>query len=548
MLGGDLMEGGVKIQFFGAAQTVTGSCFMIEACGIRFFVDCGMHQGNSAIEARNFDVDKRQVNDVAFVLLTHAHIDHSGLLPKIVHDGFHGAIYCTPPTADLVGLMLEDSAHIQEIEAEWKRKKQDRHSGQNETTQNFDPLYTVDDAHLVPSLLKPIEYDHSFEPYSGIKVTYRDAGHILGSAFLEIVINEKGTSTRLLFSGDLGRPGTLLMHDPELAKPADYLFMESTYGDRNHKNEAATLDELAEAIAYSYSKHDKVIIPAFAVGRTQEILYCLYLLRQQKRLPPDMPIFVDSPLAIRATEVFKKYQNYLDVKEADVETHVETYLPQLKFTLNAAESQALNSLQSSAIIISASGMCNAGRIKHHLRHNVWKPGVSLVFVGYQGIGTPGRKIVDGAKTIRLLNEDVAIRAKVFTIGGFSAHAGQSQLLDWLGKVQRPGMQVVLVHGEKKAQDILARLIHDQYKLHVSIPSYLEEMILQEGTTPQMVVTSKPAQPHVNWNFLLGETEHKINTLKGLLANVADRPWEEQMDIKERILDLNKELLSVLSNL
>ncbi len=536
----------MKIQFLGAAQTVTGSCYVLDACGIRFCVDCGMHQGNSAIEERNFDIKNHHPSSVAFVLLTHAHIDHSGLLPRFIREGFSGIIYCTPPTGALVALMLEDSAHIQEMEAEWKCKKQNRRGGQNSADRSCEPLYTTEDALRIPEHVRVVEYGSVFQPYPGIEVIYRDAGHILGSAFVEIRITEEGRTTKLLFSGDLGRPGTLLMHDPAIPEPVDYVFMESTYGDRNHRNEEDTLKELSEAIAYSYSHGDKVIIPAFAVGRTQEILYCLYLLYQKGALPPDIPVFVDSPLAIRVTEIFKDFKEYLDTPEMKVTSRLRSYLPQLKFTLNAAESQALNTMSGPAIVISASGMCNAGRIKHHLRHNLWRPGASIVFVGYQGVGTPGRKIVDGAASIRLFGEDVAIKARIFTIGGFSAHAGQSQLLDWLDKMRSPGMQVVLVHGEKKAQETLAGLIRERFDLSVTIPSYLEEMSLEPGSSPQMVVTSKPSHPHVDWTFLLAETHGKIVQLESRLQGAATRPWEEQVDIRDRILELNKEILSILT--
>ena len=542
----------MKVHFLGAAHTVTGSCYLIEACGIKFTVDCGMHQGNSEIEARNFDTEVYQPESLSFILLTHAHIDHSGLLPRIVHEGFKGPIYCTPPTAALAGLMLEDSAHIQEMESEWKQKKLKRHTGQNPQNgkdQDSEPLYTIDDARKVPDQFRTVEYEKAFEPHPGISVTYRDAGHILGSAFLQLSITEGGKTTRIVFSGDLGRPGTLLMHHPKLASQADYLFLESTYGDRNHKNEAATIDELAEAINYSYSHHDKVIMPAFAVGRTQEILYSLYLLRKQGKLPDDMPIFVDSPLAIRATEVFKEFKDYLDAPEIALNANLSTLLPNVRFTLNATESQALNTMKGPAIIISASGMCNAGRIQHHLRHNAWRSTASIVFVGYQGVGTPGRKIVDGASSIRLFNEDIAIKAKIFTIGGFSAHAGQSQILDWVSKMTHPGMQIVLVHGEEKAQETLSGLIKEQFKLPVNIPGYLEEMELVSGATPEVVVTAQPrSYAHVDWNLLLEEIESKTAKLRTRLENAEGRPWDEQVDIRDRILELNKELLSVLSQL
>lgn len=538
----------MKVHFLGAAQTVTGSCYIIEACGARFSIDCGMHQGNSAIEARNYDTEAYRPASLDFIILTHAHIDHSGLLPRIVHEGFKGPIYCTPPTADLAALMLEDSAHIQEMEAAWKIKKQSRHSGQSSQNKEMDPLYTVEDAKLVPKQFRLVEYGSSFEPHPGIHVTYRNAGHILGSAFVEINVTEEGKKTKLVFSGDLGRPGTLLMHDPANATPADFLIIESTYGDRNHKNEADTFDEMAEAIAYSYKKKDKVIIPAFAVGRTQEILYCLYLLHQQGRLPR-IPIFVDSPLAIRATEVFRKFKEYLEVPEINLAANLPEMMPDIHFTLDASESQALNTMNGPAIIISASGMCNAGRIKHHLRHNAWRPGASLVFVGYQGIGTPGRKIVDGAKSIRLFNEDIAIKAKVFTIGGFSAHADQKQLLGWIDKMAHPGMQVVLVHGEERAQQTLAEMIKSRFQVPVSIPAYLEKMELQGGIVPQVTTANEAkSHPRVDWDFIMSTTENNMGQLRSRLQNVRQLPWENQVDIRDRILELNKELLSVLCSL
>ncbi len=536
----------MKILFLGAAQTVTGSCFLIEACGARFTIDCGMHQGNSAIEERNFATEVYTPQSLDFMLLTHAHIDHSGLLPRIISAGFRGPIYCTSPTAALAALMLEDSAHIQEMDTEWKRKKLARHSGQPDQ-ESILPLYTVEDAQKVPDHFREVAYNTPFEPHPGIRVTYGDAGHILGSAFVELTITEGGKTTRLIFSGDLGRPGTLLMHDPSVPAKADYLFMESTYGDRNHKDEDATLDELAEAIAYSYARHEKVIIPAFAVGRTQEILYCLCLLSQRGKLPADIPIYVDSPLAIRATEVFHNFKDYLDTPEVFISENM-ALLPNVHFTLNAVESQALNTLQGAAIIISASGMCNAGRIRHHLRHNVWRQGASIVFVGYQGIGTLGRKIVNGAQSIRLFNEDVAVKAKVFTIGGFSAHAGQDQLLQWLGQIEHPGLQVVLVHGEEKAQQTLAQCIRDKYNLPVSIPGYLEEMELTAGTAPQITTAVSPLNRTVDWDFLLSTTEASMSQLRARLHNVTELPWEEQMDIRERVLEVNKGILSVLTSL
>ena len=298
----------MKVQFLGAAQTVTGSCYMIEANGKRFCVDCGMHQGNKAIEARNRDTKPYRPQDIDFILVTHAHIDHSGLLPKMVREGYAKPIYCTRATGELLELMLEDSAHIQEMEAQSEARKYLRRGLTNPPA----ALYATEDAQKAARFFQPVDYHKTFEPAPGIRVTYYDAGHILGSGSLRLEADENGRTTSMIFSGDIGRPQSLIVRNPEEPPQADYVFMESTYGDRDHKDEALSDAELAEAIAYSYGKGEKVIIPAFAVERTQEVLYCLHVLNKQGKLPADMPVFVDSPLAIRATEVFERHRELFD--------------------------------------------------------------------------------------------------------------------------------------------------------------------------------------------------------------------------------------------
>ncbi|MDR0466035.1 MAG: MBL fold metallo-hydrolase, partial [Deltaproteobacteria bacterium] len=471
----------MKVTFLGAARTVTGSCFMIEAAGARFAIDCGLHQGNKAIEERNRNTAKYQPDKIDFILLTHAHIDHSGLLPRLASEGYDKPVYCTPPTQELAEFMLQDGAHIQEMEAAWRSQRYARRDQQDVV----EPLYTMEDALKVIPLFKHVNYHETFEPHPGVQVCFYNSGHILGAAAIHLTIVENGSSIRLLFSGDHGRQGALISQEPELPPETDYLFVESTYGDRDHKGEEHTLEELAEAIAYSHKTRDKVIIPAFAVERTQEVLYCLHALLGQGKLPADMPVFVDSPLAIRATSVFRRHQAYFDPSAKGLLAQGEDpfNLPNLKYTMSAAESQAINELKGPAVIISASGMCNAGRIKHHLRHNLWKAGTSLVFVGYQGIGTPGRKIVDGGKSISLFGDELAVKARVFTIGGFSGHAGQSRLLKWIGAAVRPDLRIVLVHGEAKAQDILAGLIREKFQLTPIVPDYREELEIIPGKIP-----------------------------------------------------------------
>lgn len=545
----------MKIKFLGAAQTVSGSCHLIETMGRRFAVDCGMHQGNREIDARNEAVDIYDPANIDFFLITHAHIDHSGLLPKMVKEGFTGTIYATEPTRDLLEIMLLDSAHIQEMEAEWQSRKK-RRKGKLPV----EPLYTQDDAMKTMELFQVVEYDSSFEPAEGVKVRYCDAGHILGSAFVELTVTEPNGGDsgddahyHLLFSGDLGRPDQLIIRDP--AEPSngravDYLFIESTYGDRNHKDQQTSRQELAEAIAYSYERGEKVIIPAFAVERTQEMIYSLYLLREEGKLPEDMPVFLDSPMAIRATEVFRKHPSFYDEDATKIleEGGDPLSLPNLKYTQKTEESRALNVMQGPAVIISASGMCNAGRIKHHLRHNLWREGASVVFVGFQARGTPGRKIVDGAPSIRIFGEDIAVNAKIFTIGGFSAHAGQSQILDWVDTFDHPDMDVFLVHGEPEKQEVLARLMREKMNVTVRIPAYLEDVILEPGQEPGIIEHPEAAYPKVDWGYVLDEAEAKLTELRSRLREVEAKPWIDQSELRDRVLDTTKELSKIVSEL
>lgn len=535
----------MKIKFLGAARTVTGSCYVLEAGGRRFAVDCGMHQGNREIDRRNEDMDPYDPASIECVLVTHAHIDHSGLLPRLVKSGFNGPVYATTPTRALLDIMLQDSAHIQEMEAEWRNRKNMRH-GQPP----IEPLYGMDDALKAVELIKPKEYKEWFEPVPGVRARMLDAGHILGSAFIEIFVREDGRESKFVFSGDLGRPDQLLIEDPSIVDTADYLLMESTYGNRDHKDPHTSREELAEAIRYSYAKGEKVIIPAFAVERSQEIIYTLSILAKEGKLPADMPVYLDSPLAIKATEIFKKHPEYLDKETRELIQNGEHPLefPNLRFTQTAEESMGLNTLRKPAIIISASGMANAGRIKHHLRHNLWRKGASIVFTGFQAMGTPGRKIVDGAKKITLLGEEVAVEAKVFTIGGFSAHAGQSQMLDWLSNFRNKAMKVFLVHGEAKAQDAFAEIIRERFGFEVHIPEYLEEVTLEPGRAPAIEVDVAKARPSVDWDYLLGTTQRLFDEFRQRLGEVKSKPWIDQTELRERLLEVNQSLMKLNSEM
>jgi len=361
----------MKVKFMGASRTVTGSGYILETGGHRFAVDCGMHQGMGEVEKRNWAADLYEPQRIEFFLITHAHIDHSGLLPLMVKKGFRGKIYTTSPTRDLLQVMLLDSAHIQETEAQWKSKRSLRHG-----EPRLQPLYTQKDAQEVFPLLVEKNYQEPFEPFAGLRVNFQDAGHILGASVVELWVEENGSRSKVVFSGDIGRPAQLLVEDPTVIRLADTLFLESTYGDRDHKDEKQSLDELAEAIAYSYRRGEKVIIPAFAVERTQELIYSLYLLSKDGRLPKDMPVYLDSPLAIQATEIFRRHRKYLDESTREILQKGEDplALPQLRYSQTPQESMALNDLKGPAIIISASGMADAGRVRHHLRHNLWREG------------------------------------------------------------------------------------------------------------------------------------------------------------------------------
>lgn len=462
----------MRVTILGAAREVTGSCYLVESEGLRFTVDCGMFQGGREAETKNrrFPVGFMP-EDVDFVLLTHAHIDHSGLLPRLTSLGFRGPIYCTDATADLLGVMLPDSAHIAEKEAEWhnysKRKRRGELKGE------LAPLYTVEQARTTLKRLKRTEYDQCFEPHERVRVCFRDAGHILGSSIIEIWLTEKGKTTKLVFSGDIGMPRRPIMNDPTPIAEADYLFVESTYGNRLHKKLDITIEELAFAVSDTVlRKKGNVIIPSFAVGRTQEILYFLLDLIRQERIPGSIAIFVDSPMATAATEITMKHIDILDEdmhRLVDWEKRNGNRLPYISFTESPEESMAINHIKQGAVIVSASGMCDAGRIKHHLKNNLSREECSVIIAGFQAQGTLGRKLVDGASYVRLFGDSVPVRASVYTLGGLSAHADRDALLGWLGGFGKAPRRTFVIHGEEETALGFADTIHQQLGWKVEVP-------------------------------------------------------------------------------
>lgn len=446
----------MKLTFLGAAGEVTGSSFLLEADGLRFLVDCGMFQGGRETDSKNYARFAFDPATLDFVLLTHAHIDHSGLLPRLVAAGFRGPIYATAATCDLLEVMLVDSAHIQEKEVEWRQKANARGAGKP-------PLYTVAEVTRTLHQLKPVAYDTALEPHPAVRCLFRDAGHIIGAAIIELWVREGAQTRKIVFSGDIGQPGRPLVRDPTAVTEADVLVVESTYGNRRHKSLDDTLAELEHAITDTLvRKKGNVIIPAFAVGRTQEIIYLLVDLYRQGRLP-EMNIYVDSPMATRATEITAKHWALLDQDAATLLQWLKggRGRPRIHFVQDLLESTNLQRIKHGAVIISASGMCNAGRIKHHLRHNLGRRDSSILIVGFQAAGTLGRRIVDGVKNVRIFGIPIPVRADIYTIGGLSAHADQDALLGWLSHFKRAPQRTFVVHGEPETAGIFATAIHDK---------------------------------------------------------------------------------------
>ncbi len=444
----------MKIRFLGAAREVTGSCFMLEAEGVRFLVDCGMYQGGRDAVARNHAPFAFDPKTIDFVLLTHAHIDHSGLLPKLTREGFRGPIITTTATADLLGIMLPDSAHIQESDA---LRAQRKSGSKRHRDKLLAPIYTMKDARDCLRQIRPIDYDQEISANAAVRCRFRDAGHILGSAIIEVWISEKERTTKLVFSGDLGQPGRPILRDPTPIEETDILVIESTYGDRLHKDFGATEAELIAIIERTlYERGGNVIVPAFAVGRTQEVIYHLHRLTCKGRLS-NLKVFVDSPMATEVTRVTRQHLALFDENAKRLaDWHaLGKDLPYLYFTESVEESRALNQIRSGAIIISASGMCTAGRIKHHLRHNLPRAECSVMMTGFQAQGTLGRRLVDGAQTVRIFGDDIPVRAAIHTVGGLSAHADQAALLDWAGKFRQPPRTTFVVHGEVDSAMALA---------------------------------------------------------------------------------------------
>lgn len=446
----------MEMGFYGAAGCVTGSCHILKVNNRTILLDCGMYQGKDEKDRgnTNFSFDPKNVD---FVILSHSHIDHSGRIPLLYKQGFRGQIICTEATKDLCGIMLPDSGHIQEMEMDWKNRKRLRQG-----LDTIEPLYTAAEATLCMSLFNGFPYNIDIELFQGMKIKFNDAGHLLGSAITEIFINENGKDTKLVYTGDLGNVNIPLLKDPTMIKNADYVIMESTYGDRLHKTMSSEFKELVDIINQTFKRGGNVIIPSFAVGRAQEVLYAINKYVESDILK-NVTVFVDSPLASEATAIFNKNSKIYDddalslIKKGDNPLDFKG----LVFTKSPQDSAKVNKIQSGAIVISASGMCEAGRIRHHLKHNLWRKECSIVFVGYQAEGTLGRALLDGIKKVKLFGEDIAVNANIYNFEGLSGHADRQGLLNWLEHFDVKPKKVLLVHGDKDALESFKNLIESK---------------------------------------------------------------------------------------
>ena len=545
----------MKITFLGAARTVTGSNFLVEGAGKKFLVDCGMWQGKAEQEMENDQEFEFNPADIDFVLLTHAHIDHSGRIPKLYKEGFRNKVYAHKATCDLCALMLPDSGHIQETESEWKNRKRMRRG-----EKPVPPIYTAEEAAKCLEIFEAVQYDQIIEITPEIHVRFNDAGHMLGSSIIEVWVKEDDKETKTVFTGDLGNNDIPLLSPLTMIEDTDYLVMESTYGSRLHVKNEQKAEIFLNVVSETLDNGGTVVIPSFAVGRTQEILYELNKLKEEKddedfrrkyKILMKAPVYVDSPLAISATEVFSDNMDLFDeeTKEEMAKGDNPLEFPGLQFTKTADESKALNEDPKPSIIISASGMCEVGRIKHHLKHNLWNPKSTILFVGYQAPGTLGYNIVNGAKTVKIFGEEIAVNARIEYIEGYSGHADQELLMNFIYSFIKKPKHIFLVHGEPESQDILRDKIESDTGLGVTIPEFGETYELKDD----ILLTNK-IHRKVNKNLKV-EVSERIEKIKEELKDMENYVKQDIQDenlrdedifrINEKIKELEKQILNVI---
>lgn len=535
----------MKITFLGAARTVTGSCFLLETEKTKIIIDCGMFQGSKNITELNRREFMFQPSELTAVILTHAHIDHSGLIPKLIKNGYNGKVFCTKVTKELCGILLPDSAHIQESDAEIAMRKNKR-SGK-ETPQ---PLYTIDDAYTALKYFQEVPLYDKIKISEDVAVRYRSAGHIMGAAMVEVYVKEADKEIKLLFSGDLGQPKQPIVREPDEIRNTDYLIVESTYGDREHF-EYDKEAELAKIINETYARGGNLIIPAFAVGRTQTLLYYFQKLIQENKIP-EMPIIIDSPLAIKATDIILRNPQEFDEEACDIYRNQNQKLINIKtlrFVETSEESKALNSLDAPAIIISASGMADAGRILHHLKHNLWRPECSVLFAGFQARGSLGRLILDGAKVVKIMGERISVKAKIYNLRGFSAHADREQIFEWLEGLECRPSGVFVVHGESDVADVFANDLRKVLGAATYVPQY-GDIALIDGYNWKIkeseIITKVPAIQELRQE--LRGMEKNYYEYRMRLEQLLNRDESKLKEIRRRLQKINKYMEENLSGL
>ncbi|MDR1546273.1 MAG: MBL fold metallo-hydrolase [Deltaproteobacteria bacterium] len=535
----------MKIRCLGAVRTVTGSCFQLEnPAGGLTLLDCGLFQGGRQTELRNFNTALYRPQEVRSIVVTHAHMDHSGLIPRLVKAGYRGPVYATAATAELLKILWADGANIQEHEAVWKSRKNSRQG-----REHVEPLYDLEAAEQAALLLKPLPLRDPVKIAPGLTARLCTAGHILGAVSVHLTAEKDGRTVRALFSGDLGRPGQLLIEDPETPPEADAIFMETTYGNRLHKDARDSVEELLGVIRAAYVEGGKVLIPAFAVERTQELLVLLAEAWHDGRIPRDMPVYLDSPLALAASEIYLRHPELYDRETRSLVAARRTPLDMssLRISRTSEESRRINLADGPAVVLAGSGMANAGRILHHLKHNLWKANCHVVFVGFQAQGTTGRRLVDGADTVKIFREAVSVGATVHTIGGFSGHADQKELLDWLRPQVRPGLPVYLIHGEETGTLAFAEKIKAVFpELRPIVPSWLETLeIGREAPAAAPALAPAPEQPEERPAGLPEVTEAASfkRRLERLYAGLSSRPLPpDRLARLESLLNRAEELL------
>lgn len=536
----------MKISFFGAAKMVTGSNYLVEVNNYKILIDCGMFQGNEAIEKMNYDKFPYDPSDIDFLLLTHAHIDHSGRIPKLVKEGFKGRIIATNPTYELCQIMLLDSAKIQESDVKWENKKRER-AGKP----LLQPLYTTEDANHSLKYFEPYFLDQMIKLNDNIKLRFKDAGHILGSAIIEVWLTENDETTKIVFSGDLGVRGRLIINDPEYIDEADYLVIESTYGDRLHPSQVEGSKELLGIINKTAERGGTTLIPSFAVGRTQELIYELNKFYEDENTPEylKIPIYVDSPMAVKATKVFERNASSFNEEATNKILSGDNpfEFKNLRYIETQEESMLLNKYDFPKVIISSSGMANAGRIRHHLKHNLWNEKNSLVFVGYQAEGTLGRLLRDGKKRIKLLGEEINVKLEVHDVNGFSGHADMDGLLKWVDGFKKKPSKIFIVHGEDNSAKNLSHEIEARFGTETIVPELGDSYEIESRGIEIYNKGKNMDETYAkNIEYQIDKMKQQLGAMQGKEGELLDKKLlsKDYDNINNRLIELNHMLMDL----